>query len=103
MINKLNSVNFAAEENILQEEREIMVQKYNYLIDDLGREKENIARQIEKDTVSVTPLQQKVPREGYCYFCDIKISSSTSYQFSREEQKILEVEIVEGAAFCSKE
>jgi hypothetical protein len=103
VVNKLNSVDFAEREVILQEERDRIVEKYNYLIDDLQKQKEDITRQIEKDMVVVTPLQQKVIKEGYCYFCNIKITSGIPYQFSKEEQKVLEVEIVEGAGFCSQE
>jgi hypothetical protein len=106
MTNKLNSVDFAEEEDILQEERNAVIRKYSGLMDDLRKEKEIITRQIENedDTVAVAPpLQQKVPKKGYCYFCDTKITSGVPYQFSKEEQEVLEVKIVEGAGFCSQE
>ncbi|CAI2162230.1 17152_t:CDS:2 [Funneliformis geosporum] len=106
MNNKLNSVDFAEEEEILQEERDAVIQKYSGLVEDLRKEKEIITRQIENedDTVAVAPpLQQKSPKKGYCYFCDTKITSSIPYQFSKEEQEVLEVKIVEGAGFCSQE
>ncbi|CAG8476794.1 884_t:CDS:2 [Ambispora leptoticha] len=103
IISKLNSVDFAEEETILEQERKVMIQKYSDLREDFRKEKEGVSRQLEKSTVSVTPLQQKVPKEGYCYFCDTKISLGVPYQFSKEEQKVLEVEIAEKAGFCSKE
>jgi hypothetical protein len=48
-------------------------------------------------------LQQKVPKEGYCYFCEIRISSGIPYRLTKEEQGVLEIEIVEGAGFCSQD
>lgn len=102
MINKLNSVHFAEEEEVLHEERNSVARKYGNLLNKLQRERETITRQIDKDIISIIPLQKKAPKEGYCYFCDIKISSGIPYQLTREEQRVLEIEIVEGAGFCSQ-
>src|SRR5262249_26263020 len=103
MVNKLSSVHFAEEEEVLHEERKLIALEYKSLLSELQREKETIVRQIEKDTILITPLQQKVPKEGYCYFCDIRISSGIPYRLTREEQGVLEIEIVEGAGFCSQD
>ena len=103
MVNKLNSVHFAEEEEVLHEEKNFLVRDYKSLLNELQKEKETIIRQVEKDTVLITPLQQKIPREGYCYFCDIRISSGIPYQLTKEEQGVLEIEIVEGAGFCSQD
>lgn len=101
----MSDVNFAEEEEILQEERDAVIQKYNGLVNSLQKEKETISRQIEKkeDVIPVTFLQQRIPKKGYCYFCDIKIAPGIPYQFSKEEQEILEVKIIEGAGFCSRD
>src|SRR2546423_794459 len=103
VVNELNTVHFSEEEDPLYEERNIIAQKYTNLLDELQREKETIVRQIEKDIIPITPLQQKNPKEGYCYFCDIRISSGIPFRLTKEEQKVLEVEIVEGAGFCSRD
>jgi hypothetical protein len=103
MVNKLNGVYFAEEEEVLCEEKKLIVRDYKSLLSELQREKETIVRQVEKDTVLITPLQQKVPKEDYCYFCDIRISSGIPYRLTKEEQGVLEIEIVEGAGFCSQD
>lgn len=79
------------------------MQKYNVLINNLQKEKETILRQVEKAIVVVTPLRKKVPRLGYCYFCDIDITAGFAYKLKEEEQKVLGVETPEGAEFCSQE
>ena len=103
IVSKLNGIHFAEEEGVLNEERDLIKKEYNKLLHELQGEKETIVRQIEKDIIPITPLQQKLPKEGYCYFCEIKISSGVPYRLTKEEQEVLEIEIVEGAGFCSQD
>ena len=103
MLAKLDNTRFSEGEIILNEEKENLVEKYNWLIEQLQKEKETIFRQIEKDNLPFTPLRKKVPKAGYCYFCDVSISASFAYKLKKEEQVVLAIEVVEGAEFCSQE
>src|SRR4051794_5561805 len=64
---------------------------------------ETIRRQIdEKKVVSLAPFQPKSLKIGYCYLCNIGIGENFSYKLKEEEQRILEIEVVKGAEFCSR-
>jgi len=53
--------------------------------------------------IPIVPLRQKTLKMGYCYFCDISISGGFPYKLEKEEQKVLNIEVIEGAEFCSQE
>ena len=104
MLNKLNGIRFSNEEAILQEERDYLAQKYDLLIDELKRTKEIILRQMKEEATSLTPFREKKELKiGYCYFCGISIDAGFPYKLGQEEKKVLEIELVEGAEFCSQE
>src|SRR5690349_17067630 len=103
MLSKLKVVHFSGSETVLDEEREHLVKEYTDLINGLMVEKETISRQIEKEAVFSAPLRKKSLKEGYCYFCDISISSEIPYRLTNEEQSVLQIEVVEGAKFCSQD
>lgn len=76
---------------------------YRYLLTLLREEKSTILRQIKKELIPIVPLRQKTLKLGYCYFCDISISGGFPYKLKKEEQKVLNIEVIEGAEFCSQE
>ncbi|CAJ0869080.1 11257_t:CDS:10 [Entrophospora sp. SA101] len=103
ILDKVSAVRFSGSEIVLYEEKERLIEKYRAILRKLGEEKETILRQIEKKVMFVTPLRQKDVKQGYCYFCDISIAAGFPYKLKFEEQKTLEIEVTEGAVFCSQE
>src|SRR6185436_8038425 len=75
VLDKLEGVRFSGSEVVLHEEKDHLAHKYRSLIKKLGEEKETILRQVEKKTMIVAPLRQKIVKAGYCYFCDISIAA----------------------------
>ena len=102
-MDELDNVRFSESEDTLQEEKIDLAKKYSELIEDLQKEKETILRQMGKENSSITPLRQKDPKSGYCYFDDIGISGSFPYKLGKEEQEVLGIDIPKGAEFCSQE
>lgn len=103
VLNKLENIRFSEGDFVLQEERDKLVQKYNSLLNLLRDEKSTILRQFKREVMSITPLRQKTLKVGYCYFDDISLASGFPYKLEKEEQKVLDIEVPEGAEFCSQE
>jgi len=102
-LNKLNSTRFSEDEFVLNEERENLIKEWKKLENSLLNEAETIQRQIdEKKIVSLSPLQQKDLKLGYCYLCNVSIGGNFSYKLREEEQRIWGIEIAKGAEFCSR-
>ena len=99
----LENVRFSQEENILEDEKQNLIQIFNILLEDLNKEKTTILRQIENKKSFVAPLRQKDFKKGYCYFCEIDIADSFSYRIEEKDKRILGVEVNEKARFCSQE
>ena len=102
-LNKLNNVRFSEGDFVFQEERNDLMRKYSDLLSLLREEKTTILRQIEREVIPITPLRQKELKPGYCYFCDISIANGFPYKLEKEEQRVLDIEVTEGAEFCSQE
>lgn len=102
-LDKLKNIRFSESDVVLEEEKNYLVQKYHNLLNLLREEKATILRQMKKEVMPITPLWQKSLKVGYCYFCETSISSGFPYKLAKEEQKVLNIQVTEGAEFCSQE
>nr|CAG8528829.1 11833_t:CDS:2 [Entrophospora candida] len=102
-LSKLNNIRFSEDEFVLNEEKKNLIKEWGKLETSLLNEMETIRRQIdEKKVASLAPFRQKSLKLGYCYLCNIGIGKNFSYKLKEEEQRILEIEVVKGAEFCSR-
>jgi hypothetical protein len=102
-LNKLNNLRFSENELVLIEEKENLIKEYKEVETLLTNEMETIRRQVdEKKVTSLTPFQKKSLKLGYCYLCNTSIGENFTYKLKEEEQRILEIEVVKGAEFCSR-
>ncbi|CAI2167682.1 18445_t:CDS:2 [Funneliformis geosporum] len=102
-LSRLNSVRFSKDEFVLDEEKENLIKEWEKLRDALLNEIETIQRQIdETKSTTLIPFQQKSLKLGYCHLCNVNIGENFSYKLKEEEQRILGIEIVKGAEFCSR-
>lgn len=101
-LDELEEVRFSEEQAFLNEEKAHLISEYKKLLDELNKIKKVVSQQVKKKTIVITPLQRKIAKKGYCYFCDVSIADDFSYKLEKEEQKTFGVEIIEGALFCSR-
>ncbi|CAI2173981.1 254_t:CDS:2 [Funneliformis geosporum] len=98
ILDGLKVVRFSESQTFLDEEKNHLIQECKKIMGDLREIKEVISQQTDRKTTIITPLQRKIPKKDYCYFCDVSIMGDFSYKLKAEEQKAYGVEIPEGAA-----
>ncbi|KLL02520.1 MAG: hypothetical protein MRERC_1c126 [Mycoplasmataceae bacterium RC_NB112A] len=100
---ELKKTRFSAESDILEVQKNDLIDKYQNLIRILKKQESTIAEQMRKRIIPIIPFRQELPEENRCYYCKIDISGSFSYQLGKEVQIASNVRVVEGARFCSQE